>query len=100
MNRILFLDDDDKFRRLLVPQLKELGIEVIQACNAAEATTELNSSPFNLLIVDGELPDMDGATWLKGVRDMGITTEVLFVSGSWRDSETYHRLIDELDVAL
>ena len=100
MNRILFLDDDDQFRRLLVPQLKERGIEVIQARNAAEATAELNSLPFDLLIVDGQLPDMDGATWLKSIRGKGIKTEVLFVSGAWRDSETYHRLIDDLDVAL
>lgn len=100
MNRILFLDDDDKFRRLVVPQLKERGFDVIQARNAQEASDELACCAFDLLIVDGQLPDLDGATWLKAMRERGIKTEALFVSASWRDSENYQRLIEELDVAL
>lgn len=96
--RLLFVDDDRRFREVVMAFLQERGFEIIQAASAADAETELASARFDLLIVDGQLPDTDGATLIRRLRERGDKTPVIFVSGAWKDTESYRTLSEELKV--
>lgn len=98
--RILFLEDDPKFRRLMIPALEALGCVVIQATSTQEASMEIQHGKFDLLIVDGNLPGVDGATWIAELKRNNIAVPVVFVTGAWRDTESFKRLVADYDVAL
>lgn len=97
--RILFVDDDRRFREIVLVFIRGRGFEVVQASCSKDAELELQVSKFDLLIVDGELPDYDGVTLIKNLRQKGITTPVIFVSGSWKDTDSYRELTEGLSVA-
>ena len=62
---ILVVDDEESIRNLLAALLREGGHNVIKAGNATEALACLKSNPVAVLIVDVQLPDMDGITLLQ-----------------------------------
>lgn len=66
--RILLIDDDPNFRAMASGILKEKDIEVISAASAREAKIELMQGHFDLMIVDGILPDMDGLSFIEEQR--------------------------------
>ena len=97
--RILFVDDDHRFREVVLAFLQGRGLEVVQAASAQEAEWELQIGHFDLLIIDGQLPDFDGVTLIKKIREKGNQTPIIFVSGAWKDTESYRLLAEELKVA-
>lgn len=100
MFTVLLIDDDDKFRQLAAKLLKDRGMNVVAAASVAEANSVVDTREFELFIVDGCLGDGNGEEWLGERRRRGDDTPAVFVSGLWRQSEAYYRLISELDVQL
>ena len=62
---ILVVDDEESVRNLLAELLHEGGHNVITAGTAMEALACLKNNPVAVLIVDVQLPDMDGITLLQ-----------------------------------
>lgn len=60
MARILIVDDDPYIRELLVHFLTREGFELQEAADGEEALTALAESPFDLVILDIMMPNMDG----------------------------------------
>ncbi|MGE0698627.1 MAG: PleD family two-component system response regulator [Hyphomicrobiaceae bacterium] len=67
--RILVVDDD-RFSRLLVVSkaAAELGAEVLEADNGASAFSLLSREPVDLVILDLEMPGMNGFELLGCIR--------------------------------
>jgi diguanylate cyclase (GGDEF)-like protein len=97
---ILILDDDPEFRRLLLPALTGRGHRVIETARAEEANRILESVTPDLMIVDGLLPDMDGATWIGTLPAFLKKKPVVFISSFWRSLRDHQRLTTRLGVAL
>jgi diguanylate cyclase (GGDEF)-like protein len=93
--KILLVDDDSRFQATIAPVLKSRGYTVVIATNAREAGLESQSTP-DLLIVDGQLPDGDGILVIEEFRKHNSNTPVIFVSATWRDTESYHKLTKQL----
>jgi two-component system chemotaxis response regulator CheY len=68
--RILLVDDSVTMRRIQKNQLNGLGVsEVFEADNGEAALKELASNkPIDLILLDWNMPVMDGLTFLKKVR--------------------------------
>src|SRR5476649_43933 len=96
---LLLLHDEADFRALVQGQLVERGYRVLEADNCAAASVLVAESEFDLLIVDGHLPDQDGRDWIAAQRSAGNRVPIMFVTGTWNDFATYHRLVKELGVA-
>ena len=60
--RVLVVDDNGSNRRILEGTLRQWGMRAATASNAAEglAMLEAAADPFGLVIVDANMPDMDG----------------------------------------
>jgi len=67
-SRVLVVDDDDLLRLCLADWLKKDGYRTDTACNGEEALAKLQTSTFDLLLVDIVMPVMDGIGLLENVR--------------------------------
>jgi phosphoserine phosphatase RsbU/P len=66
--RILVADDDATSRKLLVRILSRAGYSCTQASDGIEALASLHTEPPSLLLLDFDMPGMDGAEVLKQLR--------------------------------
>jgi two-component system, chemotaxis family, chemotaxis protein CheY len=72
--RILIVDDSSLVRLYYRAALKKAGFEVEQAINGIEALERALSQSFDLVIVDVNMPRMDGFTFVRALRR--IATDV------------------------
>ncbi|GGY22286.1 PAS domain S-box protein [Paludibacterium paludis] len=70
MPRILAVDDNSTNRLLLANQLKRLGLEVVMASGGDAALALWRTTPFDMLITDCNMPQMDGYALSRAVRDL------------------------------
>jgi two-component system chemotaxis response regulator CheY len=66
--RILVVDDSSLVRLYYRSTLERKGFEVVQAINGIEAMERVLSQRFDLVIVDVNMPRMDGFTFLRALR--------------------------------
>ncbi|HSP06425.1 MAG TPA: response regulator [Acidobacteriota bacterium] len=59
-NRILLADDDPDLRFLIEMSLNEAGYEVMSVSNGREAVDSARKEPFDVILLDAEMPVMDG----------------------------------------
>ena len=60
MAKILLAEDDTDMRRFLVKALQNAGYDVISYDNGLSAYQRLREEPFELLLTDIVMPEMDG----------------------------------------
>ena len=66
--RVLVIDDASLVRRYYRDALERAGFHVEEALNGLEALEKLMTTPVDLMIVDVNMPQMDGFTFLQAVR--------------------------------
>ena len=66
--RVLVVDDASLVRLYYRTVLEDGGFEVDEALNGIEALEKLTVSPVDLLIIDINMPQMDGLTFLASLR--------------------------------
>ena len=87
--RILVVEDESAIRELIRDSLTLIEIETDGACDGLEALNKLRRQKFNLIILDLNLPKIDGLALLSKIRDEGSHIPVLVLSArSQRDDIT------------
>lgn len=66
--RVLVIDDSSLARLYYRSALEKAGFAVEQAINGIEAMEKVLTQPFNILIVDVNMPRMDGIAFLRSLR--------------------------------
>jgi two-component system, chemotaxis family, chemotaxis protein CheY len=66
--QILVVDDASLVRRYYRAALEGAGFQVAEALNGLEALEHVLTSRFDLLVVDVNMPQMDGLSFLRTVR--------------------------------
>ncbi|MHB9007913.1 MAG: response regulator, partial [Limisphaerales bacterium] len=79
----LIVDDDSDVRWVAEKLLKSFGWRVVSAPSgpAAVAEIESHSGAFDVILLDLTMPDMDGRTTLREIRQRGVSTPVVLMSG-------------------
>lgn len=76
MPRVAVLEDDADLREdILLPGLRDFGFEITGAGTAAELYRHMLRQPFDMIVLDIGLPDEDGLSVVRHLRelsDMGI----------------------------
>jgi two-component system cell cycle sensor histidine kinase/response regulator CckA len=85
---ILLVEDEEGLRSLNARGLRSRGYSVIEASNGVEAmeALEQESGTVDLVVSDVVMPEMDGPTLLKAMRDRNPEIRVIFVSGYAEDA--------------
>lgn len=85
---LLIVDDDDELREALAEQLElHEEFKVIQAANGQEGVRLAKSVNADLILLDVDLPDMDGREACRMLRKGGLTTPVIMLTGQTSDSD-------------
>ena len=66
--KILVVDDDEGFRAMSTAVLEQAGFDVVSARDGGEAWDLLSSQPFDAMVVDLNMPVMDGLELTKKIR--------------------------------
>ena len=77
--RLLVLDSDAGARTALVCSLALIGYYVDAAASGHEATVLLDSAPYDLIVMDTQMPDVNGVALMERIRETypGVTVIVL-----------------------
>ncbi len=78
--RILIIEDDKDIAHLLESHLKDTGYEVSLAYNGNYGLDQALLKPYDLIILDLILPEVDGLEICRRVRATSISTSILMLS--------------------
>lgn len=78
---ILVVDDDDAIRQVLTRYLKRRGYIVDTAADGQEALAAVRESDPDIMLLDIYLPKMSGLDVLSAIRDDGLHTRTIALSG-------------------
>ena len=67
---IMIIDDSVSLRQVVGIALSAAGYEVIEACDGQDALAKLNGPKIHLMICDVNMPNMDGISFLKALREV------------------------------
>lgn len=70
MATILTVDDTASMRQMISFTLNDAGYEVAEAADGVEALEAAKKSKFDAMLVDINMPNMDGITLLRELRAM------------------------------
>ena len=78
---ILIIDDEASIRQSLSGALSDEGYQVMSAPNAAQGIELMKKNNPDLVLMDIWMPDLDGLTALNEIKQQGIETPVIMMSG-------------------
>ena len=80
-NRILLAEDQHEERIALSETLKDWGFQVTAVSDGEKAWERFESSPFNVVMADLKMPNMDGLALLKKIKRKQDAVAVILMSG-------------------
>jgi len=78
---ILFTDDEKTFRNIMAKELTRMGYNVTSCDSGAETLKNMQERDFDVVILDMNMPTMNGIETLKRLKEMESTTEVIVLTG-------------------
>jgi len=77
---ILVIDDDETIRHLISAVLTDAGYNVSAVSNGEEALRKINEIPFEIVITDLKMQDMNGIEVLRKVKQVNAETDVIVIT--------------------
>lgn len=80
MSRVLVIDDNETMRSGMALLLERMGHDVTAASGGVEGLRQMKARPFDLVITDYKMVDMDGLEVLDAVRRDYADTDVVVIT--------------------
>ena len=81
MARILLAEDDSSLRGFLTRALERAGHRVIDCENGDDAIDALEHGPYDLLLTDIVMPEMDGIELARRASELDPDIKIMFITG-------------------
>jgi len=78
--RLLIVEDDKKIAEFIVTGLREASFAVDHAEDGEAGLDMALTEPYDAMVIDIMLPELDGLSLIKHIRSKGITTPVIILS--------------------
>src|SRR3981081_4030673 len=78
--RILVVEDDRKMALLLRDALEKQAHRIVLALTGTDGLDIARSHPFEAIILDAMLPEMDGFSVARCLREAKVTTPILMLT--------------------
>ncbi|MFM2093568.1 MAG: hypothetical protein RIS70_692, partial [Planctomycetota bacterium] len=88
---VLAVDDDMQNREVLARRLERQGLRVETACGGLEALAKVESQAFDAILLDVMMPDMDGLSVLRRIKEQPTLRHIPIIMLS---------ALDEIDVVI
>jgi PAS domain S-box-containing protein len=85
--RVLLAEDNPINREVAVELLELVGLTVEVAVNGAQAVDALQARSFDIVLMDVQMPQMDGLTATRELRRRGIRTPILALTANAFEEE-------------
>lgn len=92
--RILVVDDDHQMRRLLKMMLQRDGHQIVEANDGLDALDAIEAGQFDLMILDLDMPRLDGLGVLEELRARVVTASLPVIVLTARTGESETRVLD------
>ena len=89
---VLIVDDDEAVRSVLYKVIRSNGIDAILASSGEEALELIPGHHFDLILLDINMRGIDGFQVIHTLRNRGIRTPIVIVSGRQEDYDTLYGL--------
>jgi DNA-binding response OmpR family regulator len=87
--KILLVEDDEALSRALCEQLQlHEEFDTVAVDTGADGLEATKAQPFDLIILDVGLPDMDGRNVCKLMRRSGVVAPIIMLTGADSDADT------------
>ena len=77
---VMVVEDNEKNRKLMRVVLKSKGYAVIEAATGEEALNLLKNQKPNIILMDIQLPGIDGLTLIKLIKADDMTKEIPIIA--------------------
>ncbi|HMV64673.1 MAG TPA: response regulator [Zoogloea sp.] len=67
---ILIVDDSASLRQVVSIALRGAGYDVVEGCDGRDGLTKLDGRKIHLIISDVNMPNMDGISFLKALKQV------------------------------
>ncbi len=98
-DRVLIVDDESNIRTAIGQWLKLHGFAVEMASDGYEAVELSRKAPYNLVIMDIEMPRMNGWDAIRHIRNQQPDTRFIVLSGTCMVDDTspgeVHRILSK-----
>ena len=96
-NQVLVVDDDQGICQLVSRMLEHLGHQSVTVCSGECAVDECKSGQYDLVLLDLEMPKMDGRQVYDALRTATAELPVIFMTG-YRTEELADSLSEDAAV--
>jgi signal transduction histidine kinase/CheY-like chemotaxis protein len=90
--KVLVADDVEHLRSLIEIYARELGLESKTVTNGFEAVEAAMGGDFDILLLDMEMPVMDGFEAARVLRERGYRKPIVALTAHYQDADTEHAL--------
>jgi signal transduction histidine kinase/CheY-like chemotaxis protein len=90
--KVLVADDVEALRSLIEIYARELGLEPRTVSNGFEAVEAALGGDFDILLLDMEMPVMDGFEAARVLRERGYRKPIVALTAHYQDADTEHAL--------
>ncbi len=99
MAKILIADDSDMMRKIAKMTVAKGGYEVVEAANGAQAVEVAVKELPQLILLDAEMPEMDGWEASKAIKANPITASIPILICTGHDLSDEAELLKESGVS-
>ena len=79
--RVLLVDDEPHFIKMLAERLSVRGFSVETAGGGPEAVERVKEEPYDAIVLDLLMPEMDGLETLKQLKEINPDLQVILLTG-------------------
>lgn len=91
-DRVLIVDDDEAVCTMLYKVFRSNGIEADTAASGQQALRMVEQKRYDLMLLDVNMPGMDGFEVVQVLRLRGVQMPIMIVSGRQEDYDTLYGL--------
>jgi len=91
-DRVLIVDDDESVLTMLYKVIRSNGIDADTVSGGEEALAILETTAYDLILLDVNMRGMDGFQVVQQIRKRGLKTPIIIVSGRKEDYDTLYGL--------
>jgi len=81
LKRVFLVDDERLFVESLTKVLRKREMMIKSTHSGTEAIDILSTETFDVIVLDIKMPGIDGVATLKAIRDKGVMTPVIILTG-------------------